>query len=305
MDDTCVVCAETLEWVAYGSCGHREVCSTCVSRLRFICDDRRCCLCKSESNVIFVTKVDYGFCLEEGNNSALQFKQIHTFIHPLYHVQCRQHPGQYEYFKNYDDLERHNAMEHGGNMSRSKRSAALQIPTSFRYRRSNELDHRGRRRGFRPDFYDNQLSLANHASDETANANMFRNISSDAQALSNRQETPEIDSIVGSFESLVTTNTEPSSGYRQAMGEGSRNVLLEGSSFPPLPGAPKSSKKKSKNSSKVTGGNTMAARLRRQNKVTVVNSSQAWSAASHQPTSSTNRFFPVKGYIEFWTSIII
>ncbi|CAN1223299.1 hypothetical protein LINPERPRIM_LOCUS2039 [Linum perenne] len=28
--------------VAYGVCGHREVCSTCVVRLRFICQDRRC-----------------------------------------------------------------------------------------------------------------------------------------------------------------------------------------------------------------------------------------------------------------------
>lgn len=57
MDDSCAVCADTLEWVAYGSCGHRDVCSTCVARLRFICGDRRCCICKSESAVVFVTKV--------------------------------------------------------------------------------------------------------------------------------------------------------------------------------------------------------------------------------------------------------
>ncbi|KAJ6723281.1 ZINC FINGER PROTEIN 598 [Salix koriyanagi] len=56
MDDSCAVCAEVLEWVAYGACGHREVCSTCVARLRFICDDRRCCICKTESSVVFVTK---------------------------------------------------------------------------------------------------------------------------------------------------------------------------------------------------------------------------------------------------------
>lgn len=57
MDDSCAVCADNLEWVAYGSCGHREVCSTCVARLRFICDDRRCCICKSDCHVVFVTKV--------------------------------------------------------------------------------------------------------------------------------------------------------------------------------------------------------------------------------------------------------
>ncbi|XP_061367243.1 uncharacterized protein LOC133310342 [Gastrolobium bilobum] len=56
MDDSCAVCAETLEWTAYGPCGHREVCSTCVIRLRFICTDNHCCICKSISNIIFVTK---------------------------------------------------------------------------------------------------------------------------------------------------------------------------------------------------------------------------------------------------------
>lgn len=62
MDDSCAVCAETLEWVAYGPCGHRDVCSTCVARLRFICDDRRCCICKTDCSVVFVTKVRvFGF----------------------------------------------------------------------------------------------------------------------------------------------------------------------------------------------------------------------------------------------------
>jgi hypothetical protein len=57
MDDSCAVCAESLEWVAYGPCGHREVCSTCVARLRFICEDTSCCICKTQSDVVFVTKV--------------------------------------------------------------------------------------------------------------------------------------------------------------------------------------------------------------------------------------------------------
>ncbi|KAK6118146.1 hypothetical protein DH2020_048130 [Rehmannia glutinosa] len=56
MDDSCAVCAESLDWVAYGACGHKDVCSTCVARLRFICDDNRCCICKTESDVVFVTK---------------------------------------------------------------------------------------------------------------------------------------------------------------------------------------------------------------------------------------------------------
>ncbi|GKV46406.1 hypothetical protein SLEP1_g53393 [Rubroshorea leprosula] len=55
-NDDCIVCADTLKWVAYGPCGHKEVCSTCVIHLRLVCEDRRCCLCKCESNTIFVTR---------------------------------------------------------------------------------------------------------------------------------------------------------------------------------------------------------------------------------------------------------
>jgi hypothetical protein len=46
MEECCVVCAEPLEWVAIGPCGHREVCALCVVRLRFVLKDDRCCFCK-------------------------------------------------------------------------------------------------------------------------------------------------------------------------------------------------------------------------------------------------------------------
>ncbi|KAJ6390316.1 hypothetical protein OIU77_024520 [Salix suchowensis] len=349
MDDSCAVCAEALEWVAYGACAHRDVCSTCVARLRCICDDRRCCICKTESSIVFVTKAlgDYtriinDFLLlppepkegrmgsywyhedtqaffddvdhykmikamcrlscsvcdkEESNDGSKRrgkFRNINqlkghlfhqhklhmcslclegrkVFIceqklysraqlnqhistgdsevdgseserggfmgHPmcefcktpfygdneLYthmsteHYTChlcqRQHPGQYEYYKNYDDLEihfrrdhflcddegclakkfivfqteaelkRHNTIEHAGHMSRSQRNAALQIPTSFRYRRSSEQDNRqGRGRTFRRDQSENQLSIAIQASLETAQSeSTSRDRSSSAQ----------------------------------------------------------------------------------------------------------------------------
>ena len=57
MEDCCVVCAEPLEWVGYGVCGHRDVCSTCISRLRFVLNDKKCCICKQECSIVFVTKV--------------------------------------------------------------------------------------------------------------------------------------------------------------------------------------------------------------------------------------------------------
>ncbi|KAH9303106.1 hypothetical protein KI387_014689, partial [Taxus chinensis] len=309
MEDCCVVCAEPLEWLAYGPCGHNEVCSTCTARLRFILDDQRCCICKQECPTVFVTKAlgdytksikdfstlpagvnegkvgDYWFdsdtqaysddeqhykmikamcklscsvCektseLKDPGNELQkrdrEFKHIDQLRRHLYHVHkltmcklclegrkvfigeqklytraqlerhlskgdsevdgseierggfmghpicdfCRKrfygdnelymhmqtehytchicqrrNPGHYEYFQNYNDLEahfsqdhflcenpdclakkfvvfvseselkRHNAIEHAGNMSRSQRNAALQIPVSFQYRRPGD-----------------------------------------------------------------------------------------------------------------------------------------------------------------------
>ncbi|KAF7067168.1 hypothetical protein CFC21_073087 [Triticum aestivum] len=328
MDDSCAVCADALEWVAYGPCGHREVCSTCVVRLRFVVGDRHCCICKTDCPSVFVTKAmgDYtrvisdfsalpaaasegkagehwyhedsrayfddadhykmirAMCrlscsvcerIEEdqaGQAAQAQakgrdstFKTIgllrghladkhglrmcnlclggrkvficqqklytqeqmtrHTQTgdtevdgsdeverggfagHPIceyckrafygdnelyehmtrQHYTChicqRRHPGSYDYFRNYDDLEmhfrkdhflcedeaclakkfvvfqsdaeinRHNAMEHGGRMTRAQRNAALQIPTSFMYQRNEHDQRRGRGRG-RNDHHD-------------------------------------------------------------------------------------------------------------------------------------------------------
>ncbi|XP_057963110.1 uncharacterized protein LOC131154393 isoform X2 [Malania oleifera] len=454
MDDTCAVCAETLEWVSYGTCGHREVCSTCVARLRFICEDHRCCLCKSESNIIFVTKVrDYtrtikdfsafpadpkegrvgsywyhedtqayfddldhykmikamcrlSCCVcdrmdEQGNEGSKRkgrfrsieqlkghlFHQHRLFMcslclegrkifvceqklytrtqlnqhiktgdsevdgseserggfagHPmcefcrnpfygdneLYmhmstehytcHICQRQHPGHYEYYKNYDDLEihfrgghflcedecclakkfvvfatesemkRHNTMEHGGRMSRSRRNAALQIPTSFQFRRRNERDLNGRERDFFSDSTNDQLYLAIQSSLETANADAFNDTVSSAQAISNLRGTREVDSILQSFESLACMDSELSSRSTQGMRQNSQNTPLEISSFPPLPSAPSNSKRKTKKK-KVLGRNAMAACPHPQSNGTIngFNSSQAWPLVRHQPMSS-------------------
>ncbi|KAF5455460.1 hypothetical protein F2P56_025033 [Juglans regia] len=452
MDDSCAVCADVLEWVAYGPCGHREVCSTCVARLRFICEDRTCCICKTHSDVVFVTKAlgDYtrmindfsvlpkvregrvgsywyhedtqaffddidhykmikamcrlSCCVcdkmegqpHDGSKHRANFRNIEqlkghlfhqhkllmcslclegrkVFIceqklytraqlkqhistgasevdgteserggftgHPscefcrtpfygeneLYshmstehytcHICQRQHPGHYEYYKNYDDLEihfrqdhflceddaclakkfivfpseealkRHNALEHGGRMSRSKRNAALQIPTSFQYRRNNEQDRRrGRGRAFQINS-ESQLSMAIEASLETANADhMFHDppSTSSLQVDPDAEGTSDIDPIIQPFESLATTDSELPSRYLQALGR-SRNAPLEESSFPPLPMAPKNSQQKPKQESENFPSNSMAAHLRRQRNVTDLNSAQAWSAASREP----------------------
>ncbi|KAL5712651.1 RING-type E3 ubiquitin transferase [Ranunculus cassubicifolius] len=105
MDDTCAVCTGTLEWVAYGPCNHREVCSTCVSRLRFICNDHRCCICKTESDIVFITKAlgDYtktisDFSVLENNPNYWyheetgayfdDFDHYNGFIKPMCRLSC-------------------------------------------------------------------------------------------------------------------------------------------------------------------------------------------------------------------------
>ncbi|XP_071738384.1 uncharacterized protein [Rutidosis leptorrhynchoides] len=439
MDDTCAVCADALEWVAYGSCGHKDVCSTCVARLRFICSDRRCCICKTESTITFVTKAlgDYTKAINDftvfpsegkegrsglywyhedtqcyfddldqykmikamcrlscsvcdklevntggnGLKRKARFRDIHqlkghlfhqhklfmcslclegrkVFIceqklynkaqlkqhintgdsevdgteserggfqgHPLCefcrspfygdnelfthmeteHYHCfickRQNPSKYEYYKNYDDLEihfrqehflcedetclskkfivfvseaemkRHNAQEHGGHMSRSRRNAALQLPTSFTFRRSNEQgNRRGRRNTFQRDLSESELSQAIEASLSTTS-------SSDNHHVDINGFIP----LIQPFEAL-STDSDPPSRYLSAASHGPRNTPLEQSAFPPLSAGPSSS---SQAQPKPNGllNNTMADKLKRHSKkkVNVLNTAQAWPTAT-------------------------
>lgn len=442
MDDSCAVCAESLEWVAYGACGHKDVCSTCVARLRFICDDRCCCICKTETDVVFVTKAlgDYtktisDFSLlpserkegrvgqywyhedtqalfddfdhykmikamcrlscsvcdkmedqaEDGSRRRSSFRNIDqlkghlsykhklsmcslclegrkVFIceqnlytrsqlaqhketgdaevdgggfsgHPLCqfcrsrfygdnelhthmstehytcHICRRQHPEHFEYFNNYDDLEdhfrrdhvlceddsclakkfivfpseaelkRHNALEHGGRMSRSQRSVALQIPTSFRYRRSSEQENRrGRGRTFRRGIQDNELSFAIQASLETASA-----APSSSRGLTDYGESADVESLILPLESIATTDPDLPSRYRQAVSQSSMSGMLGDSSFPPLAGGPGSNQQSSQTDALST--KTMAAFLRRHSNREAKSSSSApaWPAVSRSP----------------------
>ncbi|OMO86222.1 hypothetical protein CCACVL1_09714 [Corchorus capsularis] len=444
MDDSCAVCADTLEWVAYGSCGHREVCSTCVIRLRFICDDCHCCICKSELKTIFITKAlgDYtkvindfaAFAADpvegqvgpywyhegtqayfddldhykmikamcrlsctvcdkkyEEQNAGLkkraEFKNIEQLKKHLFNrhrllmcslclegrkvFMCEQklytraqldqhmktgdsevdgseserggfmghpmrHPGQYEYYRNYDEMEihfrqehhlcedeaclakkfivfateselkRHNAIEHGGRMSRSKRNAALQIPIRFQYRRSYEQDPRVRGRGLRADSSDNQLSFAMQGSLPTANAETAHYTSTSNQEIINNQETSEVASIVGRFEALATVDVEHSSRHCQASGN-SRSRPLEDSSFPPLASTSNGSQQKLRSGSKGSARSNMAALLRRQNNgtVTVPNAAPAWPATRPQPNMSASvsqQSRPVTNFLQFSTN---
>jgi E3 ubiquitin-protein ligase ZNF598 len=56
MEDCCAVCAEPVEWVAYGPCGHKETCSKCVVRLRVVLKDKRCVICQAQHDAVIATK---------------------------------------------------------------------------------------------------------------------------------------------------------------------------------------------------------------------------------------------------------
>ncbi|XP_021623273.1 E3 ubiquitin-protein ligase ZNF598 isoform X3 [Manihot esculenta] len=223
------------------------------------------------------------------------------------HICQRQHPGQFEYYKDYDDLEihfrqghflcedegclakkfivfaaesemkRHDATEHGGRRSRAKRNAALQIPTSFWYRRSSEQEN-----GNYSCSSDIQFSMVQDSL-ETFNAVRFNDSSLNAQTISSHRERSEIKSSVNPFELLASTDSEPSSRNCKALGQRPASILLEESSFPPLPNAPSCSVQRPKIATNGLSGNTMAAHLHHRNAVKVLNSSWASRAANHYP----------------------
>nr|CAD1833732.1 unnamed protein product [Ananas comosus var. bracteatus] len=267
--------------------------------------------------------------------------------HYTCHICQRQHPGQYDYYRNYDDLEthfrqghflcedeaclakkfvvfqteaemkRHNAIEHGGHMSRSKRNAALQIPTSFRYRRSEQEQRRGRGRNFRPEPSTNQLSAAIQASLETAMAEgRVRDSSS-----TDRRETTQTDSVTNSFESFnISANSrtgpvleessfpplsdrdpvEPSSSrYAQALNQRYKGAATLGEeSFPPLPGASdRKNKPNTDHGLENLAKGTLAAHLQQHRKASLtINSSRSKPSAYHENNpsiSSSSQIRPV------------
>ncbi|KAM3401643.1 hypothetical protein ACQJBY_005995 [Aegilops geniculata] len=469
MDDSCAVCADVLEWVAYGPCGHREVCSTCVVRLRFVLEDSLCCICKTDCPSVFVTKAmgdytkvisDFSVLPTEANEGNVgeywyhedtkayfddadhykmiramcrlscsvcdkaedqvgqaaqakrrsRFKSIdqlkgHLFHqhrlymcnlclegrkvficeqklytraqlaqhtktgdsevdgseiersgfaghpvcefckYPLYgdnelythmsreHYSChicqRQHPGQYDYFRNYDDLEmhfrkdhflceddaclakkfvvfqsdaeikRHNAMEHGGRMSRAQRNAALQIPTSFIYQRNEQDQRRGRGRGRNAhhDRPDRDFSLPVRDGSATADhglgsrvdsvAGPFQSLSvssSSGRSLGNGrvleqlsfpplqdQDIPDARMDAVPYETSFPPVSEQQSRYALALNQSSGGSARLGdeSLFPPLPGSSNKGSASTQQGLQSLAKNTLASRLQQRSKGTV------------------------------------
>ncbi|KAG0478319.1 hypothetical protein HPP92_013038 [Vanilla planifolia] len=257
------------------------------------------------------------FCRNPFYGDAELYMHMST-EHYTCHLCKRLRPDQYDYYSNYDDLEahfhqehflceneacltkkfvvfqseaemkRHNAMEHGGHMSRSKRNSALQIPVSFRYRRTNEQDQRRARREFRPGPSNVERDAAaggsyeflfdgktNGEDGETRQADIITN-SAEAQAVSSGYESS------GNGSSIPNLDLpKPSIRYALAVTKGYTAKLGE-SSFPPLPGA----ESKIKNPAALSEGlptNTPAAR------VDVLNKGSATSL--HSASTKSSKFY--------------
>lgn len=135
--------------------------------------------------------------------------------------------------------------------------------------------------------------MAIQASLETANANNAfhdSSLSSGGQVAPDLGEEGDIDPIIQPFDALAATDSEASARYLQALGH-SRNKRLEESSFPPLSTAPGSSSQlKPKHDSDGLPNKSMAAHLRRKGhrNATIVNTGQAWAAASRGPVISSS-----------------
>jgi hypothetical protein len=56
MEECCTVCADPLEFCAFGPCGHDTICSKCVTRMRLMQNSRSCVICKSPAEHVFVTR---------------------------------------------------------------------------------------------------------------------------------------------------------------------------------------------------------------------------------------------------------
>ncbi|GLJ40706.1 hypothetical protein SUGI_0841000 [Cryptomeria japonica] len=235
------------------------------------------------------------FCKKRFYGENELFQHMST-EHYTCHLCQRMNPGHYEYFQNYNDLEvhfrqqhflcenaeclakkfvvfmselgfkKHNTLQHGGKMSRSQRSAALQIPVSFRYRHEVydiESHQSGRRQ--RHNAHDHETA-ALEASIELPifdnaihKSSMMRETS---QNLAKSEVINRLSSSSGtvSSSSNITGTNIPSRCFKTVSPCG-LPIPLDDSSFPPLPMVTMSTQKKAETTGQ-TYGKTMARTLR-------------------------------------------
>lgn len=200
----------------------------------------------------------------------------------------------------------------------------MQIPVSFRYRRSTEQDQRrGRWRGFQPES--SQLTVEGSLEMAVQDGRLHEASSGNGRTITEHGETNQSDMITSSMESLAIishpeelssmsdannsqsygsaptveeisfpplSNFEPpapSSRYVQVLNQG-RSARLGEASFPPLPGAKDSIKPMIAPVSENLAANTIAARLKLRNKnsVKVLHSARPKVSQNYEHGSSSS-----------------
>ncbi|KAM0859378.1 hypothetical protein ACQ4PT_047239 [Festuca glaucescens] len=213
---------------------------------------------------------------------------------------------------------RHNAMEHGGRMSRSQRNAALQIPTSFIYQRNEQDQRRGRGRG-RNAYHgrpDRDFSLSVRDGSTTADHGLGSRVDSIAgplQSLSvssssvqaetgqssangrvleqlsfpplQDQDIPDARMDAFPDETSFPAPSEQQSRYALALNQSSRGSARLGdeSLFPPLPGSSNKGSASTQQGLQSLAKNTLASRLQQRSKGTVKVLNSALSRTAENP----------------------
>jgi Zinc finger, C3HC4 type (RING finger) len=52
----CILCFNDMKYFALGKCNHKNVCHTCILRLRCIIKDKKCPICKTECEELCIAE---------------------------------------------------------------------------------------------------------------------------------------------------------------------------------------------------------------------------------------------------------
>jgi hypothetical protein len=69
----CILCFNDKRQFALGKCNHKNVCHTCILRLRFIMKDKKCPICKTECEELLIAETST-LTFEDFSNPAFKKK---------------------------------------------------------------------------------------------------------------------------------------------------------------------------------------------------------------------------------------
>lgn len=78
-----MVCCEPMQFVAVPRCGHTDVCSTCVARLRMVVGSVECAMCRAPSEHVLVTRFSGSFTAHWQEEAVLRAERDTQFYEPM------------------------------------------------------------------------------------------------------------------------------------------------------------------------------------------------------------------------------